>query len=165
MKRELDVLSISPVTGCSGDGIDTHGNTFSLSGMGQSERNFCRVKIGGWIIDKRQVKNFVTAVIQAPILDLGLKPNQVSRLTDKDIACSLFAQAVMSDPSNGFGHLFRLEKMDSNMRPERKFGSLDSVGLGHYLDYWNVLGARIGRVMDCGSVKWNTDPHNKENRK
>jgi hypothetical protein len=151
--RELDVLSISPETGCNGEGIDGRGNAFSVSGMGRSEENFSRVKVGGWIIDKRPVEGFASAVMRAPLLDLRLAPNEISRLTSRDIADSFFAQAVLSDPGNGFGQLIRHEQADSAARPERKFGSLDSVGLGHYLDYWRGRGARIGRVTD-GGVEW-----------
>lgn len=155
-KRELDVLSISPENGCSGHGIHKDGNSFSISGMyGEPEQHFGRVKVGGWIIDERPVECFVSAVFRSPLLSLRLKPDEIDRLSGKDIADSFFAQAVMSQPGNGFGQMLRYEKADSIIRPERRFGSLDSVGLGHYLDYWRGHGARIGRVTD-GGVEWET---------
>jgi len=154
MERELDMLSISQGNGCSGDGIRDASSTFSISGMyGEPEQHFGRVKVGGWIIDKRPVENFTSAVMRAPLLGLRLDPDEIDSLTKDEIAGSMFAQAVMSQPGNGFGQILHLENADRSARPKRKFGSLDTVGINLFLDYWRELGARIGQVTD-GGVEW-----------
>ena len=149
MERDLEVLMISHRRTCSGNG-----RGFSVSGMyGDPEQYFDRVKNGGYVIDNRPVKNIVAAVLRAPLLDFKLDSDEIDSLSDSDVATSVFAQAVMSEPGNDFGAMLKHEKQDKKMRPKRKFGSLDGVGINLYLDYWREEGSRIGKIEN-GEIKW-----------
>jgi len=145
MKREFDILVVSYNGGCTGRNYEKVNCTTSMYG---AESEFGRVKIGGKIVDLRDVGNIVPAVFMAPLLDLGLKDDEIKPFSKDLLDSSFFAKAVKSQPNNAFGAILRVE----DACQEQGFSSLDSVGMNVYLDYWKNNGARIGTVMETDIV-------------
>lgn len=152
-EREILVLTVAADgRSCAGD---LAGGS-SLTGMyGEPEKHFPRVVPGGKIVDFRTVPRgiVVREVMRAPMLKLSLDPDGIDRFSDLRAEDSLMAQAMMAEPGNQFGQVLRHEQADAAARPERKLGSLDSVGLDIWLDWWRDRGARIGTVGE-GGVEW-----------
>jgi hypothetical protein len=145
------LLVITADNGCHAEAVG-----YSTSGMyGDPEQYFAECEEGAYVLDQRTVpeNSLVRAVLRAPLVDVKLEPNAIDRLAGKDIVDSWMCQAMMCEPGNDFGHILKHELLDAERRPERRFGSLDKVGLGHYLEYWAEHGARVGQIAN-GEVIW-----------
>jgi hypothetical protein len=107
---------------------------------------------GAVVIDKCGLLNrspkAVALVMRAPMVDTRLKAGECTECPD--LANSLVAQAVMSDPGNGFGQIARYSLAQG--KTDKRNG-LDSVSVEEYTDYWRAAGARIGKVVN-GSYEW-----------
>ena len=105
---------------------------------------------GAWVCDKYECDD-VMFVVRGPMCDTSLEDDEVSSLSDDDITNSLFAQAVMSQPGNGFGDMLKLDA--AQKKAGRKYSSLDQVSMKEYCRLWKEKGARIGRFFN-GEIVW-----------
>lgn len=107
-----------------------------------------RLVEGAWICDKYECED-IMFVVRGPMCDTKLADDEVSEMPD--ISNSCFAQAVMSQPGNGFGDMLRVA--EAQKKAKTKYSSLDSVSMKEYCRLWKEKGARIGRFLN-GEIVW-----------
>jgi hypothetical protein len=144
---------------CFGNGTDVvyYGHGTEGSGYGSPERphaaqidDGCAIPDGTPAIDKRPA--IATAagyswVFKGPMVNPDIPDGKIDRCPD--LAGSMVAQAIVSDPGNGYAPLIvsQLAHRGSSAGP------LDSVSISEYVRGWKAVGARIGRYQS-GQIVW-----------
>lgn len=108
---------------------------------------------GAWVVDERAVvakDGGARIAFRAPLLDPTLPDGEVSPCPQ--LAGSILAGAILSDPGNGFAPLIAgqlAHKAGGRPKP----GPLDSVSTREWVEYWRKHGARVGRFVS-GRIEW-----------
>lgn len=100
---------------------------------------------GAWVIDKREAiaRHGAKSVFRSPLPDIS--GHQSGPSPDISPGASIIADALSTDPSNGFGALVLGARSGAVC--------LDTVGMVEYAAYWRNLGAKVGRVYG-GVIVW-----------
>ena len=89
-------------------------------------------------------------VFRGPLVDVDLSSGKVSACPD--LADSIVASAVRSDPGNVHGTMADLHDAVKKQTPNQP-GPLDYVDIWAYVDGWRRVGARIGQYVG-GEIVW-----------
>jgi len=118
---------------------------------GGLESPLVKLEEGGWLLDKTAapLDRVIDGVVSGPMLDITLPPGTIDRFGKKEKAAAARMLGV-GGLQGGFATVTALAITE----PETKqYGSLDSISLDLYLDYWRGLGAKVGRKIG-GLVEW-----------
>ena len=127
--------------------ISGYENPESFVARFQNPRDGCSDDAPGFyegcpVIDKREVlkKNSALAII-SPMCGLLLDEEEVDECPTPS---AMFAGAVAD---NGFGALLRVQKTCKTVAPKQP-GSLDSISVTKYVEWWRSRGARVGVIRN-----------------
>lgn len=134
-------------TGC----IGLQSDNSSVTTYDRKIENYLdRLVEGAWVCDKYECED-IMFVVSGPMCDTSLGDEEVKEFSE-NLEDSPFAQAVMSQPGNGFGDMLKLDAAQRKAG-KQQYSSLDQVSMREYCRLWKEKGARIGRFFN-GEIVW-----------